>query len=732
MRVSPAPEEMDIDPDCSDYDINLSEKETEVVKETADLARNFDVETTASRPSTNLNHNDILNFSPFPSSRVSNTQKTTNNDSNINLTKAPHESRVPDSLPEDIPEFSDHESRVDYDNYDDSESDNPESSDSCDYDSDNSDILDKAMQKAFEDEKKSRRMSMARGGPTASMAQKTGIFDLFRSQKIDINAAIESHNIHKSGKASRDRKNLDSKSPRKITDSSNNNESTAKQSEKQSENRRSQHLGGPTKSSKNRRQSLSDSKKAVFEPALCFDDLIESGENAGMIRPREHISELKLHFYLFIQCMFCALIYTTALIITTAVVPPGYKKCNMGQDNCILEYHISNIIGGMVVTNCGVVVCMGNPHQFMHWQSWVYWHLRLCIPWTLAITLTLELTKDNAEELILTYFLVGRCLYPMAIVPSFELLRRFLGYEDWYRPDRILSVGKKKDGTIGTYYELFYSVAGFMFMMGGVLGFVAFVVIDTGFVASGEWGETLKAVRPITFNFIKKSLYLCYMRGINMLDHPIIGAGYLRQYAMPWIHLQIAIATCISAMNCDSWRTFFTFWVADWLAFGQRLFGFSNRWQEIPIVSRIRLFLRYGKPMAVGTMHLRRLRGWDTVLEGVILQAGYLTMILFYPYCQYVLGEDSPVTQFFFPYDMSIVGIFLLSASDFIQDGILIAYVEKVTGCSYSFALGQPLFSRQSVKFILAATNLVWTVCALGIIPYIFSQLELGVFKPKE
>jgi len=188
----------------------------------------------------------------------------------------------------------------------------------------------------------------------------------------------------------------------------------------------------------------------------------------------------------------------------------------------------------------------------------------------------------------------------------------------------------------------------------GSMGLMIYTGMDLGFISTGVWGDFLQNVRPALFFTLKRACYLMHIYCQNQL--PNFGCetskvGYAKLYMGPWIQLIMGMATCLSALNCSSRGAFALFWLCDMLAFGNRVFAFSdiggkgasqagttsqaiasgkNSGKIGQWLSWYRAQLLWGKPKAVGRMKQYELLGYDLIMEGVSLQLSYLMILMVY------------------------------------------------------------------------------------------------------
>jgi len=196
----------------------------------------------------------------------------------------------------------------------------------------------------------------------------------------------------------------------------------------------------------------------------------------------------------------------------------------------------------------------------------------------------------------------------------------------------------------------------------GSMGLMIYTGMDLGFISTGVWGDFLKAIRPALFFTLKRCCYLMHIYCQNQL--PKFGCetskiGYAKFYNGPWIQLIMGMATCLSALNCSSREAFALFYLCDMLAFGNRVFAFSdiggangaskagttsqaiasgkNSGKVGQWLSWYRAQLLWGKPRAVGRMKQYELLGYDLIMEGVSLQLSYLMILMVYRFLSLVM-----------------------------------------------------------------------------------------------
>jgi len=135
-----------------------------------------------------------------------------------------------------------------------------------------------------------------------------------------------------------------------------------------------------------------------------------------------------MHLQVLLQVFSMAIPYTLVMILSTAFVPAGYPKCNLGQDNCELEWALSTMSSGVTV-QMAAIVAMGNPEKFMRSFVSVWTFFRFNMTWVVQ-QFVLQYATGNRADLQVLYMMFGRGL-PLTF-PLPEIARYFLDYDDWW------------------------------------------------------------------------------------------------------------------------------------------------------------------------------------------------------------------------------------------------------------------------------------------------------------
>jgi len=302
-----------------------------------------------------------------------------------------------------------------------------------------------------------------------------------------------------------------------------------------------------------------------LHPGMTFEAIDENGTLLPLA------SDFVLHYRFFLQVLLFALPFAISMVLATLFVPPGYRNCNLGQENCELEYTLSTVVLAFVTHGVVAGTTMGNPNKFMSRKSWLFWHLRFVWIFT-VLTIIISFWTDHDQDLILLHVVIIRIGVCVCTVPYAESARNFLDYPDALDSRKIFSTTEEKGGLKNLLKTTFFTLS----MIAPCLALTAFSAIDGGYIATGEFGSLLKDLRPILFIIVKKTAYTINIWAMNNLEEPVGNAAYLRQYSIWWIHLQIAMANCLAAANCESWTAFFLFWAVDLVAFVGRVFVFAE------------------------------------------------------------------------------------------------------------------------------------------------------------
>jgi len=300
-------------------------------------------------------------------------------------------------------------------------------------------------------------------------------------------------------------------------------------------------------------------------PGMTFEAIDEDG-NLVPLAP-EHVQ----HYRFFVQVIFFAFPYTFSFIAATFFVPPGYKKCNLGQDLCDVEYILSTVTIALICNCVAPFASLGHPGKFMKKKTFLWYHFRFV--WVFIILMMgVQYLTGNDPDLIFYHVVLFRIGVASIVQPWGEIGRLFLDYEDGMDSRKCFATTPEKGGLMRLIRTAFFA----SLIAVSCMALAAFSTVDAGWIATGEWGDWLKTLRPIVFIAVKKLCYTVNIWGLNHLEEPVGNAAYLRQYGMWWIHIQIAMANCLAAANCEDWMAFLFFWGIDLIAFVARLFVFGE------------------------------------------------------------------------------------------------------------------------------------------------------------
>jgi len=379
-------------------------------------------------------------------------------------------------------------------------------------------------------------------------------------------------------------------------------------------------------------------------PGESFEAVDANGNLIPPVKPHFvwHLRVLGLYVIL-------ALPYTIWLILETFFVAPGFSEyCNLGPENCELEWTLSMLLWlfvSMVV--CVPLQVLGDQTK-MNLRTVGYVFLRQGLP-----TLCLQLLMYNLlpiifdkpkSQLVLIFAILVRS--PNQFTGYDEAARSLLGYDDWWDfrkrnedpddpaeldPEIIIDEKSQKTGEKlkkGERLKRGVKVVRMFVLGNAMLGF--WIILDLAFIANGTWGTLLQTLRPATFFALKRISYFCFVWCENNLEGREEKIGYAKQYVGPWVQITMGLGTSLTAMNCVDWQAFLFFWVCDMAAFGNRVFAFSDvgEGSSHEWIAKYRKSMLWGKPKAIGKMNQRELLGYDLIMEGVTLQVAYVMLLL--------------------------------------------------------------------------------------------------------
>jgi len=364
-------------------------------------------------------------------------------------------------------------------------------------------------------------------------------------------------------------------------------------------------------------------------PGESFEAVYADGNLVPSVKPH-----FVWHLRLLGMYVTLALPFTISLIAETIFVAPGFTEyCNLGQENCELEWTLSMILCiflAMIVTVPKQVVA---NQKHMNFRAVLFVYVRHGFPtlcWQVLLYNLLPIILDKRkEELILIFAAFVRAPSTQIVETDKEGARSLLGYDDWWDfrkrnedPDDPETAQEKKGERLKRVVKVMNG------LVAGNLIICVWILLDLVFISHGTWGTLLQTLRPMIFFALKRIGYLSYVWCQNNLEGPDENIGYVRQYIGPWIQIVSGVGTCLTAMNCLDWQGFASFWVCDMVAFGNRVFVFSDVGENNVWLAKYRESMKWGKPKTVGKMKQRELLGYDLIMEGVTLQVSYMMLLL--------------------------------------------------------------------------------------------------------
>lgn len=487
--------------------------------------------------------------------------------------------------------------------------------------------------------------------------------------------------------------------------------------------------------------ALSASKKKTAQ-SLVFQELDEYGNPIGKSDSLvESESQLTLHLRYVGFSFICAFPLFFAISSACWFVIPGYTPCNLGEENCNLEYGLNTFVYTALVCPFVYVACpcLWDHEKFMEWFPLKYFLIRLTIPWTIFQLLIQYITKNDWQYASF-YLICLRLVSSLFFFPYLEAMRFYLGYdEDWWDIRKCLSFPNHP-----TWRERLPPFYGLVFLVIPAVFWCSYAATDAAFIATGEWGTTLQDWRTPIFFFCKRITYLMVCVSVSFFKEPPLVAGRIRQL-IPWtLHVCLGLATPIVAMNAKDWWALAEFIGFDCIALSLRVFAFSDFADENFIVKGVKKVLRFQKMPVISGMNIQELRGWELICESVAMQIIYLSLFMFYVFAHLFLNtgsggplgdSDCPardyhvVYRFWFPHSHSLPGLVILLIVDLIQDVTVRHYVVSKTGCSFSLMMGQPVLSYMTNVSMLCVGVAGFIANLISQVAYFFEKEQLGVFK---